>query len=72
ATQINFSITKESSTTLTVYNMIGQKVGTLVDRILAAGNYKVDFDASDLSSGIYIYVLRAENKVLIKKMVFLK
>jgi flagellar hook assembly protein FlgD len=57
---------------LTVYNALGQKVATLVNKAQAAGNYTVQFDARDLPSGIYFYTLRAGDFVATKKMILMK
>ncbi len=57
---------------LQVFNSIGQKVATLVNRAQAAGNYTVQFDANDLPSGVYFYTLRAGNFVATKKMILMK
>ncbi len=58
--------------TLSVYNALGQKVATLVNKEQTAGNYTVQFDAGDLPSGVYFYTLRAGEFVGTKKMVLLK
>jgi len=58
--------------TLIVYNTLGQKVTTLVNKAQTPGNYTVQFDASDLPSGIYFYSLQARNFVATKKMIFIK
>ncbi len=58
--------------TLNVYNMLGQKVATLVNEKQSPGNYRVRFDASDLPSGVYLYTLKTGNFVATKKMLYLK
>lgn len=57
---------------LEVFNMLGQKVADLVQEPKAAGSYTVRFDASGLSSGVYIYRLRSGNAVKTQKMMLLK
>ncbi len=57
---------------LQVFNSIGQKVATLVNKEQAAGNFTVQFDARDLPSGIYFYTLRAGEFTATKKMILLK
>jgi len=57
---------------LTVYNSLGQKIATLVNKEQAPGNYIVQFDASKLPSGIYFYTLRAGDFVSTKKMILMK
>ncbi len=71
-TTINFQVPQSGHVTLTVYNLLGQKVATLTDKYLAPGSYKVRFDGSRLTSGVYVYVLRSGNVVLSKKMTLLK
>jgi hypothetical protein len=76
-TTISYSIPtfrgKQSlNVTLSVYNLLGQKVATLVNKAHAPGNYSVQFDASNLPSGVYFYRLRAGSFVATKKMVLLK
>lgn len=58
--------------TLKVYGVLGNEVATLVNEELAAGKYEVEFDAIDLSSGIYFYIIKAGSFVQTKKMVLIK
>jgi len=71
-TTINFSIPVEGFVTLDVYNSIGQKVATLVNETKTAGTYAVNFDASDLTSGIYFYKISSGSFSETKKMILLK
>ena len=71
-TQIQFSIPKESKVVLKVYNLLGQEVATLVNQQLASGTYTYQFDASKLSSGVYLYKISAGNYFFTKKMTLLK
>jgi hypothetical protein len=57
---------------LTVYDVNGRQVAVLVDETKAAGNYTVQFDASHLSSGIYLYRLETTEKVLSRKLMLVK
>ncbi len=57
---------------LTVYNALGQKVATLVNEAQAPGNYSVQFEAKNMPSGTYFYVLQAGNFTETKKMILLK
>ncbi len=57
---------------LTVYNALGEKVATLVNKAQAPGNYTVQFKATNLPSGIYFYTLNAGNFTQTKKMILLK
>ncbi len=72
STTINFTIPSNSSVELSVYNILGQKVATLVNKELSAGSYEYNFDASQLSSGIYVYSIRANNFNATRKMMLLK
>ena len=72
STKINFSLPVEGFVTLDVYNSIGQKVASLVNETKTAGNYTVNFDASDLTSGIYFYKINSGNFTETKKMILLK
>ena len=57
---------------LKVYNILGNEIVTLVNEFKEAGNYEVNFDASKLSSGIYVYKLQVGSFIDIKKMILLK
>ncbi len=73
STVIKFSIKEQSNVSLDVFNTLGQKVATLINKELSAGNYKYTFDGSKLSSGVYFYRLKSGNSfVQIKKMLLLK
>lgn len=72
STTISFTIPKEGKVALYIYNILGEKVTTLVDEFLLKGNYKYNFNASNFASGVYIYSLRYNNKIISKKMVLLK
>ncbi|MDP2207556.1 MAG: T9SS type A sorting domain-containing protein [Bacteroidota bacterium] len=72
-TKLNFSLEKSGYTTLKVYNILGQAVRTLFEANAEAGKlYVVNFDASNLPSGLYFYKLQSGNNVEIKKMVLMK
>lgn len=72
STKISWQLPVGSHTTLVVYDMLGNEVATLVDEFKPAGSYEVEFNASQLSSGIYFYMLQAENFVSVKKLILLK
>ena len=61
-----------SSVVLKIYDVIGNEVATLVNEQKPAGNYKVNFSAAQLSSGIYFYKLQAGSFVETKKMILLR
>lgn len=58
--------------TLKIYDVLGKEVATLVNEEKTGGKYKVEFNASDLTSGVYFYKLKIENFIETKKMVLLK
>jgi hypothetical protein len=71
-TTIEFGIPESKFVTLAVYNLIGEQVSVLVKENLTAGNYKANWNATDLPSGIYIYKLITGKFVETKKMILLK
>lgn len=71
-TSINYSIPKSGLVTLKVYNVFGQEVSTLVNEVKNNGNYSIDFNASNLSSGVYYYELTSGNFVQTKRMMLIK
>ncbi|OGU35221.1 MAG: hypothetical protein A2068_13475 [Ignavibacteria bacterium GWB2_35_6b] len=77
ATTISFTIpnvvdAKFASTTLKVYDVLGKQVATLVNEQKAPGNYKVNFNASKLASGLYFYTLTSGKFQQTKKMLLIK
>ena len=72
STTIRFSVVNNEHVTLKVYNSIGQQVAELVNQELPAGSYIVDWNAEDVSSGIYLYTLNTNNFSSTKKMILLK
>ncbi|AFH48190.1 Hypothetical protein IALB_0478 [Ignavibacterium album JCM 16511] len=71
-TTIEFSLPKDSKVKLVIYNSIGEEVATLINNQLSAGYYKYNWNASDLTSGIYYYKLISDDGFLVKKMMLLK
>ncbi|MGQ9806618.1 MAG: T9SS type A sorting domain-containing protein [Chlorobiales bacterium] len=71
-TTIQFSLEKAGKTTLEIYNVLGQKVATLVNGELSAGAHRYQWNASGMASGIYFYRLRSDNFVATKKMLLVK
>ncbi len=72
STKIEYAVPKESHVLLEVYNVIGQKVATLVDEAKSAGYYSASFDASRFASGLYFYSMKAGNVSFLKKMMLVK
>ena len=72
STKIDFAIPQSSFVNLKIYNVLGEEVATLVNETKVAGNYEVNFNASNLPSGIYFYKLRAGSLTESKKMILLK
>lgn len=72
ATTIEYSLPQASDVSLTLYNLLGEKVKDIVDEYKESGIYKVDFDASNIASGSYIYILRANGNTISKKMIILR
>ncbi len=71
-TTIAFALDKTQHVTLSVYDLLGQEVQVLVDGVRPAARYRIPFDATDLASGTYLYVLRTEEQVAVKTMALLK
>ena len=72
STTIKFSIPNEEFVSLKVYNSLGEEVDDLIDETKSSGNYSVSFDASNLSSGVYIYKISSGSFVETKKMILMK
>jgi len=71
-TVIEYQIPSEGLVTLEVYNMLGQRVATLVNEVQRAGTHTAGFDASRLSSGVYLYRLQTGSQALTGKMMLVK
>ena len=71
-TTIKFSVAKIENVKIEVINLLGQKVGTLMNKQLPAGSHQVDFNANNLSSGIYYYKIEAGKYIKYRKMILLK
>ncbi len=72
STIISYSVPFNSFVSLKVYDILGREIATLVNTNQNAGNYKIEFNAKGLSSGIYFYEIRANNFRDVKKMMILK
>ena len=77
STKIEFSLATTSRVTLKVFNLLGEEVATLINGTMVGGNHFINFNASELNSGMYIYKLEAagsdgSNFSQIKKMMLIK
>ncbi|MCX6137832.1 MAG: T9SS type A sorting domain-containing protein [Ignavibacteriales bacterium] len=72
STSISYSITGTAPTTLRILNTLGQEVALLVNGVKEAGTYRAAFDASHLSSGVYLAVLKSGSQTAVKKMMLLR
>ena len=71
-TMIQFDIPEAGDVRIDVYNLLGQKVMTLINGYMTVGSHKIGFDASNLSSGVYYYTLKTSDRTITKKMLLLK
>lgn len=72
STTLRYSIPEASFTTIKIYDALGNEVSSLVNETKSAGTYEVEFNATDLSSGIYYYSLQAGSFNQTKKMILIK
>ena len=72
STTIKFAIPKESNVNLSIYNVLGELVSTIVNEEMKPGYYEYEFDASQFASGVYLYRIKAGEYVETKKMVLMK
>lgn len=72
STVIYYSIEEEGQVDLSVYNLAGRKVQTLINQFRSSGTYRTNFDASGLSSGVYLYRLNVNGRAVTKKMILLQ
>jgi hypothetical protein len=71
-TQITFAITKPQNVKLVVYNLLGEEISTLLNEKKLAGEHTIEFDASQLSSGLYFYTLSTPEFQETRKMVLIR
>jgi hypothetical protein len=71
-TTIKYDLPNTSDVTLVIYDILGRKIKELVNTKQQAGRYEIQFNASNLASGVYIYQLIAEKYINSKKMILLK
>ncbi len=71
-TTIEYSVAKEGLVNIAVFNVLGQKVADLVNEIKTVGNYKVNFNATNLTTGAYYYKLTSGNYTITRKMQLIK
>lgn len=71
-TKISYALPKSGLVTLSVYDILGKEVATLVNEVKSAGSYSVDFNASNFTSGVYFYKIETNGFSDIKKMMLIK
>ena len=71
-TNIKFDIPEQGFVSLKVYDVVGKEIATLVNNVKSAGSYSVDFNGSNLSSGVYFYRLEAGSFTAVKRMILVK
>jgi len=71
-TSIQYVVGSKQNVTLNVYDILGNEIATLVDEEKPAGTYNIQFNASQLSSGVYFYLLQTGNYKEVKKMTLMK
>ncbi len=76
STIIKYSIPENSNVSLTIYDLLGNEVTTLINKEQNAGNYEVIFNPSlindGISTGVYFYTLRTGTATITKKLIYLK
>ncbi len=72
ATVISYGIPKSGLVTIKISNTLGEEVAVLVNEFKSAGKYQIDFNAKNLSTGLYIYSIQYNNLIFSKKMLLLK
>jgi hypothetical protein len=72
ATKINFALPKDGFVKITIFDLLGREIRTLVNESKTAGYYSVDFSGENLSSGFYFYKMETGSFVETKKMMLIK
>ena len=71
-TSIAFNLAEATHVKIDIYNSTGQLVNSLLDKNMAAGNHSIEWNASDMASGIYFYKIRVEGMEAVKRLILLK
>jgi len=71
-TKINFALPKQGFVTMKIYDVLGREVRTLVNEVKTPGNYIVEFNASELASGVYFYRIEVNGFSDVKRMMLIK
>jgi len=71
-TKIKYTLPKASKVKIEIYNLLGQKIKTILNKPMPAGSHEVEFTANNLPSGVYLYSIEAGEFQQVKKMVLLK
>lgn len=71
-TRISFALPQQSHVKVTIFNILGQEIETLVNETREAGQHTIDFNADGLNSGVYLYKIEAGSFVQVKKMILNK
>jgi hypothetical protein len=71
-TTIRYHVPISGRMRLTIHDLLGREISTLIDRQMPAGDHQVVWDATDRPSGIYYFRLQAENYQQVKKMILIK
>lgn len=72
STMVRYTIKNTDKVTLSVYDLLGRKIATVVDQIQKSGQYEIEWNASSFGSGIYFYRLQSGNNVAVKKMLIVR
>ena len=72
STIISFTLTRSTLVTLKIYNILGNEITTLVNKVVPGGNHQIEFNATGLPSGVYFYTITAGDFVETKKMALMK
>jgi len=72
STTIHFALPKQTQISLTIFDLLGKEIRIIVEGRFAAGQYEIELNAADLTSGLYFYRLAAENFNMVRKLVILR
>ncbi len=72
STTIRFGLPEAGAVRIHVYDLLGRRVATLVDRTIAAGWHQVTWNASAYANGTYVYIIESEERRISRSLVFLK